>query len=200
MSQLHNEIRRAGALLRGIRNALGLTEEPGVERLGETLTPTFDAWRPEFAFLRGVKLVQGFAAEGADVANFSGVQLENPATSGALIHVRRILILVASTASYNLDHSTTQLSTIQTGQSQVRDTRWLGSNFQGVVRHGVFAAVFGLPTAQWRGLAGTTIEEKVDYILKPGDTIIIRGAAINTAVNATFSWEERTPLPTELIG
>lgn len=53
MGALHNELNR-GSFSKAIKNALGVKEgESGVERFGETLTPTLDIFRlPEWKYLR----------------------------------------------------------------------------------------------------------------------------------------------------
>lgn len=53
MGDVHNELNN-GLLSKAVKNALGVnTGESGVERFGETLTPTMDPWeRPEWGYLR----------------------------------------------------------------------------------------------------------------------------------------------------
>jgi len=92
MAGLHNAIKYGGQLLKGLAFAVGVDpQESGVERLGETLTPTIDPWTmPEWAYLRAERLI----ASAFDIVGAAGtvpeVMLYNPQTSRRLLVVTNL--------------------------------------------------------------------------------------------------------------
>lgn len=199
--KVHNQITRgdlSGAVMRALGDSKGAG---GVERYSETLDLVMDPWgRPEWAYLRAERLCQGFTSEAADVANFSNCQLMNPAGSGMLVVVERIWIVAVVVTSFNVEHTTVATTTLQTGQSHPRDSRYLPlTAIVAQVRHGVSAAALGTPVNQIRILQGDSKEDVVGYVLSPGNSILVRPSAINLGLNVSFAWRERKAYPGELV-
>lgn len=85
-------------LLRAYVLAAGLAEnEAGVERLGETLTPTLNIWeRPEWALLRGETLwVANRVVTAGGAGTMAGVAICNPVGSGIVTVVEKAQLNVA---------------------------------------------------------------------------------------------------------
>lgn len=200
MTQLHNALSYGREDAGAIAATLGMDEtQEGVSRVGETLTPTLELRQyDELAFLRRCKICAGFSSRALDVGNLSYVQLLNPLGSTYIIEVTRIYLQTAVTESFILEQFTTVLATLQAGQSSARDSRWENTNVVAQLRNGIAAAAIGTPIAQIRLLAATTWACDQIHVLHPGNSVAIRGAAVNTAVTASFFWRERLPLPREL--
>jgi len=200
VADLHNAITYGSADAQACAKTLGMRDnEEGVARLGETFTPTLEVRRyDELAFLRRCKVCAGFSSRALDAANLSYVQLLNPANSSYLVEVTAIYLQTAVTESFILEQFTTVLGTLQAGQSSARDSRWENTGVIAQLRNGVAAAAIGTPIAQIRLLAATTWKFDQVHVLHPGNSVAIRGAAINTAVTASFFWRERIPLAREL--
>lgn len=90
----HNAITHAPELLQSYPRAVGLSAlEPGVERLGETLTPTLDVWgghHRDLSFLRRERRCAGVEASVAGAGTFASVSFINPAGSGLIASIDAI--------------------------------------------------------------------------------------------------------------
>lgn len=86
--KLHNAITR-GNWADALKRALGVTKsEGGLERYGETLTPTIDLWSlPEWAQLRDEQLWAFNQTVGPVAAEQAGVAVVNPAGSNRIVVV-----------------------------------------------------------------------------------------------------------------
>lgn len=198
---LHNGLHHAVAIQSAFMKALGEddAEFTGIERAGETLTPVIDLWsKEEWCWPRRERLCAGFGTAAQDAGNYSNVQLKNPTGSGLLIIVDRIGVRTANAGGYTLDETTTTIGAVVSNQSSVRDGRWGSSRVQGVITQGVTAAVTGIPVWFYQMAASSYLELPAGWILPPGSSIYVRGAAINLGVSASFYWREREALNGEL--
>lgn len=93
MGVLHNELKE-GDFGKAVENALGLDlAEGGLERVGETLQPTFNMWeRPEWAHLRGERIWAVQPSQAAVAAEFSMVGIAVPANSNLIAVVERVIL------------------------------------------------------------------------------------------------------------
>ena len=208
MGNLHNELRR-GMLGPALSRALGLTKgTEGLERVGETLTPTIDLWSdPSWAYLRGEPLLSwtGLIAEVA--GEYSGAGLVLPVGCGTLIILERCTVSSAASTRYYAQRATAaQIQAtflVDGGRGNQRDTRWqaLFGPGQGHVWSGSDAAFFGVEL-ELTGNAGVndmaTCSACLPLIISPGNGFLIQPTAANQALYVTFGWRERKALPGEL--
>ena len=201
MAQIHNELRRTGALLRGIKNALGVTDgEAGVERFSETLQPVFNIWdRPEWEILRGEILFSRSALSGGVALLFSSIELVNPATANVLAVVtlvRNAGAGLSSVAEIQVD-SGAALGAVATTRGIARDSRYpqLGAVSQCTVVTGNLAAGANLPQ-RFLDLAD---QEEQGYIIHPGRKLFVLAVAAAAALRVSLAWRERPVFQGELI-
>lgn len=208
MPELHNQLFR-GVWSEALKRALGITKQPGgLERFGETLTPTINMWeRPEWAFLRTEQLWAKGTAQAAVVGEFSGMGIANPAGSAKVVVVERasgVNIVAGASVRLNLSTRAAMAATYGFANVIARDTRipsqllqipefWFGSDAAGL------APFFGLDQHNCPDTALRPFEVGLPVVLLPGFAIVAEGAAVNQGVTAYFAGYVRNALPTELI-
>jgi len=167
--------------------------------LSDTVHPVFDIWgQPEHAAPRGDVLGWGFASCPAVAAQYSRVQLWNPATSNRLIVVETWYGHgAANMGAYISDTALTNIATTR----GVRDLRmrqtpltvW-GENWSlAQVRHAAAAAIGGEQRTYVIG--GVRYDEPV--VLRPGTGLMIAHLTVNTTHIVDFWWREHTMFPGE---
>lgn len=202
MGDVHNEIRRFGALLSAFQNATGLEQDAGIERLSETLTPIFDIWRlPEHAYLRGEVLCWGFASATAVAGQNGHVQLLNPAGSPVLAVIELVEISAEVGGLYSiLAYDGTVFA--EGGAKRTRDRRWPDARTPiSQLRVGTNVGVVGGSTSFHRYVVGGAEIIPWDprgYILGPGCGILVEADQVNTRLNVNWLWRERRPLRSEI--
>lgn len=206
MPHIHNAIHRFTQLLDAYRRAVGedLAEFSGIERAGETLTPVLDLWRnPEWAILRRELHFSSFVnTNTAAAGRFAAVALTNPAASGKIVTVRRVLTCSSPNWDCGVDSTTgaSILANLVTQEARPLDTR---HNAGGVLRpnsallqHGDVGAVFGLQAA----FHSEDIQEQPSpwFVIAPGMAWIAIGSTAATDVQLNIWWTERQALSGEL--
>lgn len=113
---IHNEIRRGTLSAALTRAVAAMRGGGGLERFGETLTPTIDLWGlPEWAYLRQETLgvVMRVAIAGA---NNSAVALANPLTSRSLVVVEEVTVLPTAQLTIDLYSATDSTAALPSSQ------------------------------------------------------------------------------------
>lgn len=200
MAQVHNSLRRAGAILQGIKSVLGVQEaESGVERFGETLTPVLDVWgRPEFAMPRGELL---FARDLTSAAGGAGTrskaQIWNPSTN-RLVMVDALVANITGAAGYvQVWLYNAELTTLVASFSR-RDMRWEQPTAVCQQRTSAEAGNLGTHMLRWGVAADTAAYIPVSFVLSPGWGLHVQPSLDNTAITVSFIGRERVALPGEL--
>lgn len=202
MTHVHNALHRATDLLRGIRRAVGLDsgEDPGVERISETLQPILDMWgRPEFSVLRG----EGLFARDYSVAAGAGVraklQIFNPAGSKRLVMIDEVYA-TANTAGYiSFWLHNGNLTTLGNNLSR-RDTRFPTAT---MVARSYTEATAGNPSGthmlRYGVLADQGARIPVAWVLPQGWGLTITHLTDNVTLYVSWIGRERVMMPGELL-
>lgn len=201
---IHNELRRASDLQRGVKIFSGLdSAEGGIERLGETLTPVLDPWsRPEIAYLRRERLAAGWtyvAAGGA--GNISAASLGNPDPTRFMMVIEEIIINVTTTGSVYLCNTGLQLVNIITTKGS-RDGRW-SPTAAGDVPNAVVSNKNNDATTPGNAIAAVPITAnqpfvwRQPWVLGRNGIMTVRSATANVAMTVSWCWRERTLIPGE---
>lgn len=193
---LHEYSRLLDAAARAIGEKSGAQDFTGIERFGETLTPTMDLWAlPEWAILRGEILFARAAAVGAVALLFSSLEFVNPATSNVLAVVL-LLRNVAGVAAFQTGvDSGAALGAVGVLQGVAVDTRYpqLGEVSRCTITQGQLAGAIALP----QDTINPGITATIPYIIRPGNKLMLINPIANQGISSTIFWTERPLLPTE---
>lgn len=171
------------------------TLEPGIFP-----SVTLESDRPEWPFLYGGRLWQGFGTQALDAANFSGCAINNPLGSRTIVVIESLAISTGSGVSWY--RVPTQPGT--NGNTMPRDFRFAipSPNFNATVTITQFVAA-ALPLAgEMARFANASTSETfkpVNIILAPGTALQIMNRAINTAITIIAQGYERAAQPSELV-
>lgn len=139
--------------------------------------------------LRAARAFLGSASIGPTAANYSHVQLYNPAGSGVQVIVRTAFASVAVAAFVNLGRYDVALTTDQgTGKNSL-----LGAAAaQAHIRSQDNAARLPTLVAQMYLQAGLPINFASEWLVEisPGQGIVLYPDTVNTEIVAAFSWYE----------
>lgn len=206
----HNQINYGGPIVDAIALATGLdASQGGVERTGETLTPTLDIWSlPEWAILRDECLGAFFNSAGAIAAEFSFIGIGLPSNSTNILIVDRIGVRGAM--AINIGHqarSVVAATGTLVGTARARDQRFSSNqgNFENRAP----------PVETWSGsdpgsITGSQFEEVVataaqyfeclnlPVVVKPGGVFVVQGGTVNVSIQVNFRFRLRAALPGEL--
>lgn len=206
MGGVHNELTgRAGFIARALRNALQI-EDPGValERVSETLQPTFDLWakhRPEFSLLRGERLFGVAPSQPAVAGEFGQVGIFNPAGSGLIVIVTDLLgclpgagvtvevqlganvAFTATSTPNSRDSRTALLTGVQCGSFANHAAARIGS--------GALITAFGQAVVGYLNLP-------INVVLHPGFFLAVGPNIVNTSIGCSFVGYERPAFAGEL--
>lgn len=206
MPELFNLIRqgRFNELLRRYLQAAGATQLS--PELGSYLC--LEADRPEWEYLKGVKLCKGSVDITSAVAQFPVVGLLNPTGSNLLMIVTRIVISVGTTTKVSLQldvqDSTDTLSTAR--GKIVLDTRFAGAGSQAnnMPQAKFLADTLGAADGSSLGgflvLANTPavlLEADSPIVLGPNQGVEVLGTNTNMRLTCEMWWTERPMADTE---
>jgi hypothetical protein len=204
VAQEHNAL-KYGGLPRAAARGFGLgDDETGLSRLGETLQLTANMWeRPEWAILRGERLWQVNASQGAVAAELASVGVSCPTGTRLLTVVTRFLCDPGAAALAVTIRFGANFAFDATGNPSCRDTRRqiIGglTGVQTVSFANSQAANVGSLLGQIRFPANTADKWlELGIVLTPGFFFAVEGTAVNTALNATLVGYERQAFPGEL--
>lgn len=197
MPHVHNALHHLTRVQGAYRAALGEGDPAfnGLERAGETITPTLDLWAlPEWALLRGEVLYQRSVAVGALAGNYSTQELVNPVGSGILAVV--LEIMNQATLSQTSVDSGAALGVLSTTRGVAADARLaqLGPVSACTIVGGQVAG--GVTNPQDVIIAATRSARP--YIIPPGKKLFVFPTAVNTASWLSWFWTERKASPEEL--
>ena len=162
--------------------------------------------RPEWKYLANEKYAVGYLSEAAAVGNYSIVQLDNPASSGAILVVEQIELYNSSSAVqvYAISlQSGSLLSRLaaQTYQGMPRDSRFAwdqSSRSVGLMRSGISASLLQEDVMRIACPPSTQYSIKVPWVLGPDTVLSVAHATTNTAASVGFYWRERAATRAEL--
>lgn len=205
MGQQHNELRRGGGVIGyAMSQAVGDSRGGGIERYGETLTPTLDLWSlPEWAYLRAEKLACFPVTQAAVAGEFSAAGLLNPAGSGQLAVVEKFMCDQSGTLIFQLQSCTqAQVATLATVvKGNGRDRRWQGGGALtacDVISGSDPTTTLGFNLDQVRAPGNTTIGfNTLPVVVPPGFALVAVALTNNTGVTFIMSWRERAAFPSE---
>lgn len=213
MSHVHNAIHRYGALLKGIKNAVGDSDaEAGVERYGETLTPILNVWeRPEWLLPMDIKLGSAQTSQTAVALEYSVVGLLVPASSNLIVVVEAVqgrnftatdtlLLVRADVTSVAAITGFTELASA----SFCRDFRVLRIQGTQLTRAHLFRGTSAAPPGSNQDVSVSTGTAEArfqspPFVMGPGDALFVRTQTVNNGLACAFKWYERIALPGERI-
>lgn len=190
---LHEYTRLLDAAARAIGEKSGAQDFSGIERFGETLTPTMDLWAlPEWALLRGEILFGRSVFNAANPATFQSVEVVNPAGSNVLA----VLLEIDNRnggVEPGLDVGPA-LGVVATVRGAAHDGRYpFGELSRCTLVLGRLAGPTAIPQDNLIGGSRTSRP----YILVPGTKLMLIAPAANTDVGLSVFWSERVLLPSE---
>lgn len=193
----YNEI-LVGRHNRGIQKVLSMKGGPPAPQLSTEIQPQFDIHklRRDHIFTFGERLWAMTALQAAPGANVNAWRVRNPANSGVLGTIEKILLNAAglSTPLVNMGGTVADLATIFS--SKPLDFR------QGISGGSTIVASFGQPATttgnsiiSYSSLPASTIadviiDENQQIVLAPGDQLTLYNATSNS-FSAAIWWRER---------
>lgn len=207
---IHNQLFRQN-WSEALKRAIGDNkQEGGLERYGETLTPTIDLWKqPEWAFLRQERLWAATRTVTAIAAEFSMCAIVNPAGSGQIVVIDKITGgAAAGSFQISLDLASLYSATLAlNGSTVLRDERFSPANSVVQVFTGTDAALF-TNTVETQTTPDTrdVVFSSPPYILPPvnvngpgaGRALVVQFTTVNTGAHFNFAGYVRAALPGEL--
>lgn len=201
MAAIHNGIRYFVQLQRAYRRAMGEPGTWGMERGGETLTPTINLWQlPEWTHLRDERRGVEVETDAAVAGQRSHVGLRNPTGSRMIVVVDRVEI--NSSTSRDVGLAVRAVGAVDTNNQAgpALDTR-VGTASQ-LLRTQIvtLTQVGAAATIAWnrRVLANTVAEFNCGWVLSPGFELLALPAVDNEVIQANFIFRERQAVPGEL--
>jgi len=187
----------------GLTALLGLSEQEGVRTVSPEIMPVVmaEGERIEHSFLKQERKCIGSHSAAADAANFTYLQLANPAGSNVILVLEKV-IFHASLAGSVFFGTTTNLFGTAAGAG-VRDSRWgtpaVPQQPTGSLRNGINASGALIGGALGRIVVAASVSQVLDleFVISPGYQFSFVPAAINTQMVATYLWRERAMLPEE---
>lgn len=200
MPHIHNALHHFIRVQNGYRKAVQEADPSfnGIERAGETLTPIIDLWaEPDWALPRGAVYFKRAPTTGAVAGRFSSFELVNPAGSGVIAVVRRILTINQNT-EVQLELGAAICANPIVARGSAVDSRWStvpGQTSKCSLTHGDVAA--GASARQWLCMNG------VDYpglwwVVTPGFKLFVISLVANASITGCFEWSERLASEDEL--
>lgn len=194
---VHNALKRYTALLRAHRLAMGEDQEVALERLSETLQPTFNIFQqPEWAALRGEFLCAAADFAGASPGNFPIGALWPP--DGMIAVVERLQVRASNAGQFIVGVDARQATT-PSGLKYFKDNRKGAAVPRTTLAFETTAAIASPGTYEAHDIDALTL---VDV---PGPWVIVGGGlslcwafdVVNTVFLVNYFWRERQLLPGE---
>lgn len=189
---------RYDALLRRVGDLKG----PGskVNDVLQELFPTIDVENVpgELLFLMGTRIGWGATAKTPTAGKKAGIQLFNPAASGHLVTVSRVMLSSGTSGNLTWGLVSLALST-NTGIPRLRDGR-VGVGPTGVAELRTSVDAVSLASGQARVAAGAPVvleDRNSVSVLSPGTGLSIIGI-VDQNIIVSFQYRERVAEPSEL--
>lgn len=211
MGSQHNELRR-GPWTRAADAILGTTREgSGIERLGESMTPSIDLWspaRPDWDLYRQEKGIYLHAATTAVAAEFSSVIFEAPLSGQSILIIDQIHITVGAAAQFNIGYDIRPAGAAAQVTKDFLDTRGRDTT-AARPRSNVYADT-NAATALTGPFMRVTISGNLTFVLNTrfvllgvpplinANVLIIEHQTVNVAFSATAFGRERELMPSEM--
>jgi hypothetical protein len=198
-----NEI-QAARYNEGIQKLMWMSQEAPAPQMGSDISPVLDIGDPppENRYLMSERLCVGQAEGAANAGQSSWTGILNPAGSGLLIVVEKIVVNKSVTGRIFFFRARGLTGTVSTTRCY-RDTR-INSDVL-VVPGGIVQSGIALATAPGRNniaqayvLATTTFTLDIPWVLGPLSSIGVFCETLNEATQATYFWRERALLASEL--
>lgn len=194
-----NEI-LAGRFNRGLQKLLSMKGEPPSPQLASEIMPTLPLpLGNEYRYIEGWDRFGAFANQGAGgVGTFSTFQLLNPAGSGILCVVEKLLFntaLNAESVSVQMDHGPTALGTVVVVQRLDRRTVKSSGALVRTATPGA-AQANAVTVAGYNVVAAIPQYEVIltddqELTVLPGSALIVFSGAANIALQVSVWWRER---------
>lgn len=177
----------------------GVDELNAVKQLAPEVLPVTSPWeRPEFWAFLGGRLCCDFSDVGAVAAQLGAVTLTNPANSGIMAIVTRVVVGVATTPVWGVnlgDGGGTEL-----GLS--RDMRTQRAGGAAGLAAGVGCRLNATTNVSFAWIRSGVLQPGVndlEVILSPGSMFGVGGDTVNTQLRCGLEWRERPAMDDELI-
>jgi len=180
---------------------LGMKDTPAPVLMPEmTASVILENDRPEFAFLGGSQLGIGTADQGAVALETPHIELRNPDASNMIVVVEDVWVggdvslafVVGLRRAAELFPGGTNLSTTRDSRQGITSIR------TSLTRGTLLLPDRGREIAVGGVLARTTTPLKLQFVLAPGDALILSTLEVNAELKAIFRWYERHVDPGEL--
>lgn len=158
---------------------------------------------PEDYFLREEELRSAQMNQPGAVGNLSRVALVNPADSGFLVVVKRVIVFQAAGATVDVDGTVEAASLTALVRGRPRDTR-LADDLSAIPATPVGlnadnpAGVSGLRLWSYRKPVNDSADVELDVVLRPGTMHSVFTTGGNTPLTASFHWRQYRHGPQEL--
>lgn len=183
-----------------LRRMLGQKGESIVAgELSPEVSPTIqlESSTAEWAFLKHVRLSALATRVAPGVGFLSILRLRNPADSGAIAVIEKLILTIGTTDLLILTLGTTptDLTAVAT---TVRDSRWdaggaVGQNALVASSSNAIAAFTGTATIlEIEFVANTPFTYDIPFLLLPGRMFEVGATGNNTRLNAVVAWRERS--------
>lgn len=196
---IHNELRYAVDIQRAHRIAFGEPGAWGIERLGETLTPTVDLWtRPEWALLRTEVLWGTSTSQVAGAAGtFAKCGVHNPAGSrGICVVMHHVITGVGVAAGISLELEDAILA--NQGAAIPLDRRLTGTTGVISMAEASAGAASANVVCTVSGIPGGNVIVEWPVILPPGRGLRWRNSDDAAELSVSFRGYLRQGYPGEL--
>jgi hypothetical protein len=201
---VHNAM-PSGPLASAVSRMLGdTTGTLGLERYGETLTPTLNPWSLiEWAYLRHEKFCIGWAGTGPVAGENSVVCFLNPSDSRRIMVVARAHAIVSANGYVMTAFPIDQTAVVGADVSTLNtvDSRWGAVNYPtGRILAGTTAAPPAGRALIHSDFVGNSSNTPLaqEIVLDPGTAVLYFAAAVNVSIRVSISWRERQALVGEL--
>jgi hypothetical protein len=204
MGSIHNELRR-GPWSRAATAILGDTREgSGIERLGESMTPSLDLWspaRPDWAIYRGEQLVYLHDLQAAVAAEFGCIVFEAPPNPVSILTIDFLEVTFASEVLVGYDArpagSVENTTTKDFLDQRARPTAAARPRSRVFADSNVGTALTGPFRRFTPTVSVTTIIPGPFVLLGNNLALIVEGALANVAIRVSAVGRERDLLSSE---
>jgi hypothetical protein len=193
----YNEI-LVGRFNRGLQKLFGIKGDAPVPTLSGEVSPSHVLQSgAENRYLEGWNLFGDHLLLGPSVGNNNGVRLRNPATSGVIAVITKVLVFTTGTVdSFTISRATTGVDLTNLFLPTPFDIRYKTSGGSALSLSGFSpAADLAFVIARMRALADTMVElinHPVNEMpLLPGDCYSFTNSLINATTGFSLFWRER---------
>ncbi len=160
-------------------------------------------WEPELFKLRDEALAIAYTEVGAVAAQLGHVQLFNPAGSASLITLEKVIFFVTVDSTLQIAYEPGIMAGSIQAASAFRDQRFSPTPNIGITigqpRFVSSVPVIGTATiSKVQVILAPSLEWKLDMVISPGQSVVVRHQTVNRLLGVTWFWRERSAEPSEL--